>query len=83
MRRDISRWGRKMADEIFTIDCSRYNLKVEPGKLKGARIEWRAAGIVFYLRGSFKGGLYETAANIAMNMCLDRHIPAISLKRAR
>lgn len=72
-----------MSEEIFTIDARYYNLHVKEGKLKGARMEWRAAGIVFYLRGSFKGGLYDQAANLAMNMCVDRHIPAISLRRVK
>lgn len=72
-----------MHKETFTIEIKHYNLIVHPRKIKGARIEWNAPGIEFYLKGSFKGGAYEQAANLALNMCIDRHIPAIALKRAR
>lgn len=67
----------------FTIEAKSFNLTVKDGKLKGARLEWCAAGVEFYLKGSFKGNLYEVAANLAMNKCLSMNIPAISLRRAK
>ena len=69
--------------EIFTIEAKNYNLIVVKGKSKRARLEWGASGIQFYLKGEFKGGLYECAANLALNMCIDRHIPAVMLRRQR
>lgn len=72
-----------MSNEVFTIEIKHYNLIVHTRKIKGSRLEWSAPGIEFYIKGSFKGGAYEQAANLALNMCIDRHIPAIALRRQR
>ena len=65
----------------FTI-VSKYGMLVmHEGVLKGAREEWRGAGIVFYILGSFEGSLHEQAGNLAMNKCEGLHIPVASLRR--
>lgn len=67
---------------IITIENKYGVMKVHEGKkLKKARLEWRAAGLEVYLKGSFAKG-YDVAANLAMNYCIACHIPVISLRRA-
>lgn len=51
------------------------------GRVPKSRLQWRGAGIEFYVRGSLAKTAYETAANLAMNETISHHIPAISLRR--
>lgn len=68
---------------LITIEVKDQVIKVHEGeKLKNSRLEWRAAGLDVWVKGSF-GKSYDVAANIAMNYALSIHIPAISLRRAK
>lgn len=69
--------------ETITIEVKYNCIKTFNVKLPRARRVWAAPGIEFYVRGPLNGHLYEQAANIAMHMCIERHIPAISLRRVR
>lgn len=68
---------------LITIE-TKYNIMIaHEGKLKGAKLEWRGAGIEIYKKGHFGRKAYESAANLALNICLDRHIPTTSLKKVK
>ncbi len=70
-----------LPDEQITIVSKYDTLVVLPGKAKRARLEWRASGLEIWVKGPLGGTLYETAANLAMNAAINRHIPAISLRK--
>jgi hypothetical protein len=74
---------KPMGDEEITLEIKYHVIKAKQGKLKRARLEWQASGIKIYVVGSLAGHLYEQAANLAMNLCEARHIPAGSLRRAK
>lgn len=66
---------------LITIENKHGTLVVHEGhKLPRATLEWRAAGLEVYLKGSH-AKCYDVSANIAMNYALSIHIPAISLRR--
>lgn len=68
---------------LITIE-TKYNMIVaHEGKLRGAKLEWRGAGIEIYKKGHFGRKAYESAANLALNICIDRHIPTQSLRRQK
>lgn len=68
---------------IITIENKYGVLCVHEGiKPKGARLEWRAAGLEVYLKGKFSRE-YDVAANLAMNYAQSIHVPVISLKRVK
>jgi len=51
------------------------------GRLKKARLVWRAPGICFFVKGSLQGRLtFESAGNLCIQECISRHIPPISLR---
>lgn len=66
---------------LITIE-NRYGMLVvhEYQQAKNSRLEWRGAGIEFYLLGSFAKE-YDVAANLAANVCQEKHIPVASLRR--
>jgi hypothetical protein len=59
-------------DEMITvIDC----------KVVGARVGFIASGLTIYIDGSLVHQHPDCLNNLAMNACLERHIPLISLRR--
>jgi len=71
-----------MDNEQITI-CNRGHgrLTVEFGKVPHARLQWYAPGLEIYTRGAFPVKLYPIAANVAMNECITRNIPVVSMRR--
>lgn len=67
---------------IITIEVKWNMMKVHQGKMKRSRLEWRGPGIEIYVLGSMKGGLYDQAANLAMNYAQGIHVAPSSLRRA-
>lgn len=68
---------------LITI-VNRYgSLLVEEGKKEGSRLEWRdnTRCLEVYIKGGFTPLEYACAANLAMNVCIEMHIPVIALKR--
>jgi len=70
-----------LPDEIITIVSEYETLKVIDGKVKKARLEWRAPGLEIWVKGGLGGVLYESAANLALNAAIARHIPAIAVRK--
>lgn len=68
---------------IITIEVKYNMMKVHHGKIKRSRKEWYASGLEVYVIGAMKGGLYDQAANLAMNFAESIHIPASSLRRVQ
>lgn len=65
----------------ITIEVKYETMTVREGKLKGARLVWRAPGLDVYVKGSLDGKLFfEQASNLALQACAARHIPLISLR---
>jgi len=52
------------------------------GKLSGSTLTWRASGLDVYVKGALTGDKlhFEQAQNLALNVCIDRHIPCVSLR---
>ena len=66
---------------MMTIEIVYGVMRVHYSKLPKARLVWQAAGLNVYVKGSLGGKYaYEQAANLAMQECIHRHIPVISLK---
>lgn len=57
------------------------SISTQYGRSKKARLEWRASGLEIYLCGRFPPEVYARAANLAINECLARNIPTISLRK--
>lgn len=53
---------------------------VQPGIVKSARMVWHAPGLVIYVSGAMPLRLYGRVCNVAVNECINRHIPTLSLK---
>jgi len=70
-----------MPDEVITIVSKYQSLTVIDGKQPKARLEWRAPGLQIWVKGGLGGTMYESAANIAINAAIARHIPAIAVRR--
>lgn len=68
---------------IVTFDVSDEKITEVEGKLPRARIAFRGAGIEIYVRGSSKYHHSDCIPSLAMNACIARHIPVISLRRAK
>lgn len=69
---------------MITIISKYGSLTVKEGREPGYRLVWRAPGLDVYVKGAIsEGNLFESAANLALNVCIDRHIPAISLRYQR
>jgi len=65
-----------------TIEVKYEVMRSHEGKLPSARLMWVAPGLEVYCKGALPGIKYEQAANLAMNIAEDMHIPASSLRRA-
>lgn len=67
---------------LITI-VNRYgNLTAVEGKVKGARVMWRVPDqLEVYCSGAMKKIVFEQAGNLALNIALDMHIPAVQLRR--
>ena len=68
---------------IITIELKYGIMKAHNARLRGAKLEWRGAGIEIYKKGHFGRKDYEAACNLALQLCIDRHIPTISLRRQK
>lgn len=66
----------------FTIKAHYGMMVMFDEKLPRARLLFRGAGIEFYAIGVSGHLGNESAANLAMQKCIDLHIPVISLRRA-
>ena len=70
---------------LITI-VNRYGcLSVVEGQEDASRLEWRdnTRALEVYIKGAFTPLEYAQAANLALNVCIDMHIPAIALKRVK
>lgn len=78
MSANIRRGGVTM----ITILVHYGNMTVCEGRLSGSRLVWRAAGLYVYVLGTLTGDKlhFEQACNLAVNACIERHIPAVSLR---
>lgn len=56
-------------------------LEVEYGQTHGARLMWRGAGIMVYVKGSVNDADYERVQHMAMVVADEAHIPVSSLRR--
>lgn len=56
---------------------------VEYGKKPRATLKFQAAGLDIYTKGTSSALHDDCIPNIAMNECLSRHIPLISLRRVK
>lgn len=68
-------------NRLITIVSKYDTLKVSEGFLKGSRCLWIAPGLTVYVHGPLPGLMYEQACNLALQVCDEMHIPAMSLKR--
>ena len=67
---------------MITILVHYGNMTVYERRLPGSRLVWRAPGLDVYVKGELTGDKlhFEQAANLALNACIARHIPAVSLR---
>lgn len=63
-----------ITDELIT---------VQEGQLPKAKIAYKGAGIEIYKLGRSKYHHADCVPNLAMNICLNFHIPVISLRIAK
>lgn len=64
----------------ITIEVKDECMKVHYDKLAKSRLVWRAPDLDVFVKGSLAGRKWEQAANLAMQECIIRHIPVISLR---
>lgn len=67
---------------VITIENHYGNMFVHRAKAPDSRVEW-VAGNQFEIRlkGAFKPLEYDAARNLALQVIIDAHLPAIALKR--
>lgn len=68
---------------IITFDVSDEKIVEAEGKLPKARLAFLAAGLEIWVKGSSKYHHSDCIPNMAMNACIARHIPVISLRRQK
>lgn len=68
---------------IITFKISDEMIVEHDGKLPKSRIAFRGAGIEIYVVGVSKYHHPDCVPNMAMNACIARHIPVISLRREK
>lgn len=68
---------------IITFKISEGSIVEHSGKLPKARIAFKAAGLDIYTLGSSTSHHSDCIPNMAMNACIARHIPVISLRRQK
>jgi len=66
--------------EIITIEGHARFWIVIPHRSNSARLWFYAPGLEVYVKGENASANFETIANIALNECIARNIPTISLK---
>lgn len=67
---------------IITIENKYSMIVVHREKIDGSRLEWRAAQqFEVYIKGAFSPLEYDCARNLALQVIIDAHLPAIALKR--
>lgn len=52
-------------------------------KVEGARLAYRADGLLIYIDGAVKHQHPDCIPNMAMNACLLRHIPLLTLRAVK
>jgi len=57
------------------------NIGITESREKQSRLEWQAPGFDIYKRGRFSITQYEAATNIVLNYLIERHVPAIAMRR--
>lgn len=68
---------------IITYKVSDEKIEEVEGKLPKARLAFQASGLDIYIVGVSKYHHADCIPNMAMNACLIRHIPVISLRRVK
>jgi len=67
---------------IITIENKWGNMVAHTGRMKDSRKEWVAANqFEIYIKGAFKPLEYDQARNLALQVIIGAHLPAIALKR--
>lgn len=67
---------------IITIENFYGNMRVHDSALPDSRLEWRAANqFEIRIKGAFKPLEYDAARNLALQVIIGVHLPAIALKR--
>lgn len=74
---------RSVVTPSITIVIKHDRATVEYGKKGRCKLAFQAAGLDIYTSGSSKALHDDCIPNIAMNECLSRHIPLISLRRVK
>lgn len=72
-----------MPNEIVTILITDEKVTMVSGKLPRAKLAFQSAGLDIYKKGSSQYHHEDFIPNMAMNACLARHIPVISLRRVK
>ena len=67
-------------NQKFTIIINDDVMKMTEGKEEKSRLVWQGCGAEFWIVGKLAGMNYERAGNLAMQKCIDMHIPLISLR---
>lgn len=70
-------------NDVMTIVIKDETMIVRYEGVKGSRLVWRAAGLDVMVVGQMDKMQFETAGNFAINECLNRHIPVLSLRYQR
>lgn len=68
---------------MITIVVKYGSVTVVEGRLPKSRLIFTSAGLAVYQLGSSAEIHEDCIPNVAMNACLDRHIPLISLRRIK
>lgn len=68
---------------IITIEVKYGRVTVHNEKLPRAKLAFQAAGLDIYSRGTSSDIHEDCIPNLAMQECLNRHIPLISLRRVK
>lgn len=68
---------------LITLNVSDEMIVECEGRLPKSRLVFMGAGIEIYVVGSSKYHHSDCIPNMAMNACIARHIPVISLRRQK
>jgi len=68
---------------VITIEVKYDRATIHYGKLPRAKLAFQACGLDIYTKGTSSSLHEDCIPNIAMNACLERHIPLISLRRVK
>ena len=68
---------------IITFEVADHVIIEKEGKSPKSRLAFKAAGLDIYVKGSSSYHHSDCIPNLAMNACIARHIPVISLRRQK